>query len=83
MTDLILYALIGAAVLSGLVGQRLTTTISGSDSAKALTTLLRLVVIGLWIWFAFVSGYWQIAVIIGASAVIHSAGQIAKSGASR
>jgi len=78
--DVLLYVLIGVAVVSAVSSQRLVggKPATGPTGALLLANLCRLMLIAGWVWFGLLTGYWQIAVIVLATAVVGYAGILAK-----
>lgn len=78
--DLLLYIMLGIAVVSAIASQRLVggKQPTGPDGAVAFVTLCRVVIAAGWVWFAFLTGYWQIVALIVGVAVITYAGILAK-----
>lgn len=82
--DVLLYVLIGVALVSAVSSQRLVggKQATGPTGALVLTNLCRLLLVAGWVWFGFLTGYWQIAVIVLATAVVGYAGILARNAAS-
>lgn len=81
--DVLLYVMIGVSLVLAVSSQRLVggKQATGPDGAVLLTSFCRLLLVVGWVWFGFLTGYWQISVIVLSVAVVTYAGMLAKKAA--